>query len=421
VRATLGPEFLKYWIGSSISTIGSQVTVLAMPLTAVFIFGAGPAETGLLTALGSAPFVLLGLFAGAWIDRLPRRPVRIVADLCSALVIASVPAAALLGVLRLEQLYVVAFLAGCCSVWSRTSVAAMLPSLVGRENLLEANSRILTSFSVAQIAGPSLGGLLVQVLTAPLALAVDSASFLVSAFCVWRVRLQEPSVPAASRRSIWHDVFQGLAWLRDQPILFRLTFSIGLANLAFYGVQAVIVVYATRDLGLSPAELGLALAVMGPSSLAGSLLAVRVARRFGLGRTLVASLGGEAASRVLLLVAGGTPLTALLCIGMAQLLFGFIAPLWDVNANSLRQTVTPERLLGRVTAASSFVGIGMGPIGALLAGWIGELAGPRVALLETTLVTLLAVGVLVRSPVPSMTGSRLWHHRDVDRGASGDE
>src|SRR5215831_5471809 len=181
------PEFLKLWAGSSISTLGSQITVLALPLTAVLLFQAGPAETGLLTAAGIAPMLLFGLPAGAWVDRLPRRPVRIAADLASALVIASVPLAALFGVLQLGQLYVAAFLAGTCAVWTRLSVSAMLPSLVGRRNLLEANSKTMVSFSVAQIAGPSLAGILVQAFSAPVALLADAASFVVSAACVWWV------------------------------------------------------------------------------------------------------------------------------------------------------------------------------------------------------------------------------------------
>jgi predicted MFS family arabinose efflux permease len=396
------PEFLKVWAASSISAVGSQVTVLAVPLTAVLVFGAGPAETGLLTAVGVAPNLLLGLVAGAWVDRLPRRPVRIAADLASAVVIATIPGAALLGVLRLEHLYAVAFLAGCCTVFARISVTAMVPALVGRHNLLEANSMLISSFSLSQIIGPSLAGVLVQIISPPLALLADAASFLVSAGTFLRVRVAEPAVGASSRPGIWHEIMEGLVWLRGEPILFRLTVCIGLANLAWYGVQAVVVVFATADLGLSPAMLGLSLGAIGPASLVGALVSAHMARRLGLGPTLVIALSGEALSRVVLLLAGGPPLAAALTIGLSQAIFGFIAPLWDVNSNSLRQTATPERLLGRVSAASTFVGVGMAPIGALLAGWIGQVAGLRVALLEATFVTLIAVLVLVWSPVPRL-------------------
>jgi MFS family permease len=394
------PEFLKLWFGNSVSLLGSQVTILALPLTAVLIFGAGPAETGALTAAGVAPMVLFSLLAGAWVDRLPRRPVRITAELLSAVIIGSVPLMAVTGVLRLEYLYVVTFLAGTCALVSRLTIAVMLPMLVPKEHLLEANSKNIASFSVAQIAGPSLAGILVQLLSAPIALLADAGSFVVSAVTVWRVKLQE--TPAPQRKHLWHEVLDGLNWLRGEPILFRLTLSIGLANLAWFGVQAIIVVYGTRDLAMTPAMLGVALGLMGPASLIGALVAAPLAHRFGLGPVLVASLVGEAASRFVLLFAGGPPLVAAITLGTSQLLFGFIAPLWDVNANSLRQSTTPRPLLGRVSAANTFVGVGMAPIGALLAGLIGETAGLRAALLFTALVTLVAVAVLVRSPVPGL-------------------
>jgi MFS family permease len=395
-------EFRKLWLGSSVSAVGSQVTVLALPLTAVLIFRAGPAETGLLTALGVAPLVVFGLFVGALVDRLPRRPIAIVSDVLSAAVVVSVPIAAVLGVLRLEHLYATAFLAGTCSICRRTSVSAMLPALAGRENLVDANSKLIVSFSVAQIAGPSLAGVLVQVVSAPLALFADATSFIFSAACTARIRLHEPRSHTPDRKSIVHDVLQALVWLRYQPVLFRLSVCIGLANLAWYGVQAVIVVYATRDLGLSPAVLGLALGMVGPATLVGAVIAGHLARRYGLGPILVFSLAGEFASRVLLVGAGGSPATAALCLGASQLVFGFIAPLWDVNANSLRQSATPPEMLGRVTAATTFVGLGLASVGALLAGWIGEVAGMRVALLGTAVITLVAVTVLVRSPVPGL-------------------
>lgn len=406
------PNFMKLWVGGSVSTIGSQVTVLAMPLIAVLSFGAGPAETGLMTAAGFAPMLLFGLPAGAWIDRLPRRPIRIAADLGSALVVACVPLAGLLGALRLEHLYVVAFFGGTFAVFSRLTVSALLPRLVERSQLLEANSAMLTSFSVAQIAGPALAGLLVQVVAPPVVLLIDAASFLVSAGCF--VMLREPPSPPRERAgsSVREEIAEGLAWLRADAALFRLTVSIGLANLAWFAVQAVLVPFATRDLGLSPALLGLALGVTGPASLVGATLAARSARRFGVGPTMVASLVGEMLSRVVLLLAGGPPLEAAAVLALSQGLFGFIAPLWDVNASSLRQSVTPQRLLGRVSAASGFVGMGTAPIGALLGGWTGEIAGPRVALLAAAVVTLAAVGCLLTSAVPQLRTPPAPAHAD---------
>jgi MFS family permease len=405
-------NFRLLWLGSTVSTLGSQVTVLAMPLTAVLVFNAGAAETGLLTAAGQAPLLFFNLPVGAWIDRLPRRPVRVIANLASAATTVSVPVAALSGSLRVEHLYVVAFLVGFFSVWSRISMAAIVPGVVGRENLVEANGKMITGFTLSQIGGPALAGVLVQLLTAPVAMLADALSFVFSAVCVWNVRAAEPPRHSLEARSIWHDVFAGLAWLYSEPILFRLTLCIGLANLAWYGVQASIVLFATRDLGISPALLGVSVALLGPAALVGALVAPRVAARFGVGRTLVIALSGELLSRVLLVLAGGPPLVAAAVIGLSYLVFGFIATLWDVNANSLRQSATPEHLLGRAAGASTFVSVGMAPIGALLAGWIGEVASPRAALAETAVVTLIALALLMRSPVPHVHDTLPPRERD---------
>jgi MFS family permease len=394
------PAFLTVWLAASASAIGRQVSLLALPLTAVLMFGAGPAETGLLTAAGSAPMLLFGLFVGAWIDRLPRRPVRVIADLGSALVIGSLPAAALLGLLRLEHLYIAAFVGGTLAVCGRLALSALLPTLVGRERLLEANGKLMTTYSLSEIAGPPLGGGLVQAIGPPLALLADAVAYLVSGLSIWRLRLVEPKPKREPGASIWREIGEGLRWLHAHEVLFRLTVSIGLANLAWFGVQAVVIVFATRDLELSPTQLGVAMSAAGPASLLGAFLAARASRRFGLGPTMVTALSLEVVSRVVLVVAGGPPLMAAALVGLSYGLFGFLAPLWDVNANSLRQAMTPERLLGRVTAASTFVGVGTAPLGALLAGWLGEVAGPRVALASAAVITGLAVVCLVTSPVP---------------------
>jgi predicted MFS family arabinose efflux permease len=312
---------------------------------------------------------------------------------------ACVPVAAALGVLRLEGMYAVAFLAGTLTVFIRLSATALLPSLVGRRHLLEANGALLGSFALAQIAGPSIAGVLVQVVAPPVVLVVDALSFVVSAVCFSLLR--EP--PAGPRRkansSLLTEISEGLRWLRASGVLFRLTVAIGLANLAMMAVQAVLVPFATAELGLSPALLGLAVGAMGPMSLLGAVLAARLARLIGLGPTLIWSLSGELLSRIVLLAAGGPPLVSATVLGVSHGLFGFIAPLWDVNANSLRQSMTPERLLGRVSSASAFVGMGTAPIGALLGGWIGEAAGPRTTLLFGALVTVLALACVTTPSV----------------------
>src|SRR3989441_3863474 len=256
-------DFIKLWTGFTIARVGSQITVLALPLTAVLLLGAGATETGLLVAAQMLPSIVAGLFIGVWVDRLPRRPIMIWSDIGSAVVIASVPLAAALDALSLAQLYVVSFLGGAFAVSTDLARAAMVPSLVGRTRLVAANSRLQASSAVAQVAGPSLGGILVQALTAPIAMLCDAVGFIVSAIFIAAIRSAEAPRSRETERSVWHEVTDGLRWVRQQPIVFRCITAIALANIEWFAVQGVLVVYATRELGLSPALLGISLAAIG--------------------------------------------------------------------------------------------------------------------------------------------------------------
>src|SRR2546423_1261880 len=282
-------DFVKLWTGFTIARIGSQITVLALPLTAVLLLGAGPTETGLLVAAQMLPSIVAGLFIGVWVDRLPRRPILIWSDIGSAIVIASVPLAATLGTLSLGQLYVVSFLGGAFAVSTDLARAAMVPSLVGRARLVAANSRLQASNAVAQVAGPSLGGILVQTLTAPIAMLCDAVGFIVSAFFIATIRSSEAPRSRETEQSVWREVTEGLRWVRRQPIVLRCITAIALANIEWFAVQGVLVVYATRELGLSPALLGISLAAIGPLSLLGAWLAGPLPAPWGLRPVLLAS------------------------------------------------------------------------------------------------------------------------------------
>jgi MFS family permease len=401
-------EFSKLWGGHAVSELGSQVTVLALPLLAVLVLGAGAAEMGGLVAARLAARLAANLVVGGWIDRLPRRRILIASDLASALVIGSVPAAALAGWLRLEQLYAVTALAGVLESCRTLATASFLPTLVGRGRLVEANSRVRAATSVAQVGGPALGGALVQAVTAPIALLADAVSFLASAALTATIRRREAPAPRPTvTPGVWADLTAGMRWLRANAVLSPLLTCVALANLAWFGQQALLVLYATRELSLPPALLGIVLAAAGPAGLASAVLVGRITTRLGLGPTLVASLAIETVSRVMIPLAGGpsesaAPELAALVLLLSQALFGFSAPLWDVNALSLRQAMTPDRLLGRVNAAASVVAFGTAPVGSLLAGWLGETIGVRSALLAMALFTLLATLRAYHSPVRSM-------------------
>jgi MFS family permease len=400
---TLSPsrdaDFMKLWTGFTIARVGSQITVLALPLTAVLLLGAGATETGLLVAAQMAPSIVAGLFIGVWVDRLPRRPILIVSDIASAIVIGSVPLAAALGALSLPQLYLVSFFGGAFAVSTDLARVAFVPALVGRARLVAANSRLQASNAVAQVAGPSLGGILVQTLTAPIAMLCDAVGFIVSALFIAAIRSPEVSRSRETERSVWHEITEGLRWVGQQPIVFRCITAIALANIEWFAVQAVLVVYATRELGLSPALLGVSLAVIGPLSLLGAALAGPLTRRWGLGPVMIAALFLETLSRLLLPFAGGTPVEAATVVALSQALLGLTVPLWAVSAVSLQQALTPEHLLGRVNAATRFVAFGVAPPAAFGAGVLADVVGIRTTLFASAVIVGLAFAYLLLSPV----------------------
>ena len=392
-------DFVKLWSGFSIAVVGSQVTVLALPLAAVLVLGAGATETGLLVAFRMAPSLVVGLFIGAWVDRIPRRPILVGSDIGSAIVIGSIPVAAAMGRLGLPQLYVVAFLAGVFAVSTELARAALVPSLVGRSHLVAANSRLQASSAVAQVAGPSLGGILVQAFTAPTAMVYDALSILLSAALLARIRTQETIRPREPGQRIWHEISEGVRWMRDHEIVFRCVIAIALANIEWFAVQAIIVVYATRELGLPPALLGLSLAAIGPLSLLGAALAGPLTRRWGLGPVMIAALLLETVSRLVLPFAAGPPLEAAAVVMASQALLGLTVPLWTISSNTLQQSVTPERLLGRVTAATRFISFGVAPPSAFAAGVLADHIGMRTTLFIAGVVAAAAFLYLLASPV----------------------
>jgi MFS family permease len=389
--------FRRLWVGQTVSLFGSQVTELALPLTAALTLQATPAQMGILGALAATPWPLLGLLAGVWVDRLPRRPILILSDLARAALLLLVPLAALLGRLSLELLYVVAFCAGALSVFFEVAYNAILPALVGRARLLDANSRLQASVSVAETAGPGLAGALAQAITPPLAVLLDVVSFCVSAGFVWTITAPEPR--AAGGRSAVHEIREGLAAVLRDPVLRALVVASTSCNLFLAMNGAARVIYATRTLHLSPATVGLVFAVGGLGGLPATLLAGRAARRWGVGPTIIATQFGLAAGAGLFPLAGGPPLVAAAVLAAGMALIAAAAVIYVINVGSLRQALTPDRLQGRVAATARFVSRSALPVGFLLGGLLGE----RFGLLTPLVVPGVGLAVmalwLLASPV----------------------
>ncbi len=395
-------DFMKLWAGQTVSELGSVVTRTAVPLVALLVLGAGPFEMALLVVAGSLAVLLVGFFAGAWVDRLRRRPLLIAADAIRAVLLFSIPAAYLGGALRIEQLYLVVFLEGSLGALFDAAYPAYVPSLIGVERIVEGNSRLATSSSLAEIGGPGIAGGLVQLIGAPLAILVDAVSFVVSAISLALIRSPEPPRPVRiTSTPMRSEILDGLRLVRSHPILVPLTLRSIIAHVAgsFYGVLYTI--YLIQDLHLTPLLLGLVVSAGGVGSLIGSLFASRVIARFGFGPALIWTAAGASVIGVLTPLAGGPLVLATLMVFLPQLIGDGLQTIEGVAELSLIQGVIPDHILGRVNATLEVFSHGIAyPIGALAAAGVAAWIGVRGGIAIGWAGMALSILFLVRSPLP---------------------
>ncbi|MCL4465688.1 MAG: MFS transporter [Chloroflexi bacterium] len=396
-------DFRRLWAGQTISQFGSQVTLLALPLVAAVLLEASPFEMGLLAALEMAPFLLVGLPAGVWVDRWPRRPVLIVGDVGRALVLASVPLAYVLGRLSLPQLYLVAFVSGTLTVFFDVAYMSYLPSLMTRDRLVEGNSKLETTRAAAQIGGPGLAGVLIQAFSAPVAIAADAVSFVISAAFCLAISSKEklPSREAMGKRvGMGTEIGDGLSFVLSHPLLRAIATTTALANLSASAIMALYVLFAVRELGLEAGMLGLIFGLANFGFLVGALLAEQTARRVGVGPTIVASSLLSALGLLLVpLAARSNAIAVLIASG---LIASLAVPIYNINQVSLRQAICPQRLQGRMNATMRFLVWGTMPLGSLLGGMLGEALGLRAALAVVALLGLSCFLPVLFSPVHSL-------------------
>ncbi len=396
-------DFVKLWTAQTISMLGSQVTILALPLTAVLLLDASAFEVGLLTAFGYLPFLLIGLPAGVWVDRMRRRPVLIATDLGRAAILLLVPLLWWADMLTMEVLYPITFAAGVLTAFFDIAQQSYLPSVVERDQLSDGNAKLEISYSSSQLAGPALAGGLVQVLTAPVAILVDALSFLGSAVALLLIRRPEPAPERPEDEGgLLRQIRVGLRFVLGHRLLRPIAVTTGVGNLfdLFGMVAAVLVLYAVRELGMSPGELGLALAVANVGALLGALVNSRLVRRIGVGPAIAVSSAVPGLAVLILPLA--TPATAIAVLGGALGLCGFAIAVYNINQISLRQAVTPERLQGRMNATMRFLIWGTLPLGTVLGGALGDSIGLRPTLVIAGIGSVLACLPLVLSPVRSL-------------------
>jgi len=372
-------DFLRLWTGETISQFGSQISQLAIPLTAILVLDATAFEVAALTTVEFLPFIIFTLPAGVWVDRMRRRPILIAGDVVRALLLGSIPIAYVLDALTLGQLFVVGFLFGICTVFFDVAYQSYLPSLVERNQIIEGNSKLEITRSAAQIGGPGLGGVLIQVFTAPYAVLLDAVSFAASALAIFRIRAVEETPPTVERSdgkksSMWTELKEGLRFVLSNPNLRAQAGCTSTSNFFSSVSFSIILVYAVRELDLSPGLIGFVFSLGALGGLAAALTATRISSRFGIGPTTIVMAAFFGPTMILYAVApSGNAAVPLLVT--AQLIFGFTVVVYNIVQVSYRQAICPPRLQGRMNSVMRFIVWGTIPLGTLtggaLASWIG--------------------------------------------------
>ncbi|HEV7679656.1 MAG TPA: MFS transporter [Candidatus Dormibacteraeota bacterium] len=391
-------DFVKLWAGQSISQLGSQVSLLAIPLTAVVALGANAFQAGLLGTFEFLPFLLVGLPAGVWVDRMARRPVLIAADVGRTVALASIPIVAEMHMLHMPQLYMVSFVVGVLTVFFDVAYQSYLPSLVEREQLVDGNGKLEFSRATAEIAGPGLGGALVGVLTAPVAVAVDAGSYVLSVASLLLIRRKEVVEPRVAGSNLRSELAEGLRYVWRHPLLRPIAFCTGIGNYFGHIGTAVVILYAVRTLGMSPGLIGLWFSLGSIGAPLGALLAGRASRRFGAGHTIIGTAVLFSGSWLLVPLAPvGFPLPFLVASGVIGSLGSVM---YNITQVSLRQAIAPRRIQGRMNATMRFLVWGTIPLGAFTGGLVGNSFGLRTALWLGAAGQFLAIIPPLLSPVP---------------------
>ncbi|MEO8302518.1 MAG: MFS transporter [Betaproteobacteria bacterium] len=395
------------WSAQGVSAVGSRITRTALPIAAILIAGAGALDLGLLTVALTLPGALLAWVGGGWVDRNRRRPLLIGADVVRAVALLSIPVAAFAGAVTLPLLYVVATVTGIATVLFELADHVFIIDLVGRKRVLDANGKREAVDAIAEISGPALGGALVALLTAPIAIAVDAATFVVSALLVGRIGKRETVAPAPTTRSFADDVRTGIRVVWHDPAIRVLFLATATLFLCMSFMASLYTLFALSYLGLTPTELGITIGCGGIGGLAGAAIAGPAATRWGPRRVLIGALLVGSGAQVLIPLAPALPWVAMVFLIAAQVLGDGALTVYFVNETSLRQRLLPPEALGRAAATWQVAAGLLTPAGALVGAALAETAGMRPALWALAIGVALAALVLIkaRRRLPSTSAS----------------
>ena len=398
-------DFMRLWTGQTISQLGDEVTQLAIPLVAALTLTASPFEFGILGVLQMLPFIVLTIPAGVWVDRLRRRPILIGANLGRAILLTSIPVAFLGGWLTIWQLYVVAFAVGCLEVFFDVAYQSYLPSVVERDRLVEGNAKLELSVSATSFVGPTIAGFLAELLRPATAIFFDAASYIGSVVMLLLIRRPEARPEAhdpatGPRPSMRQDAVEGLRYVLGHRYLRYIAACTGTLNLFGNIGGVILLLYVVQDLGLTPGTIGIVLAIGNLGVLVGALLSERLGRWIGVGPTIVwTALFSSFSLIAVALAPRDAPLPFLIAGGFIGTV---TAVIYNVNQVSLRQAITPDRMLGRMNATMRFIVWGTIPIGALAGGVLGGVIGLQATIWVGGIGSFLGFLPVLLSPVRSL-------------------
>jgi MFS family permease len=396
----LSASFRRLWLSLTVTSFGAQITNLALPLTAALLLNATPMQMGILVALETLPFALFSLHAGVLLDRVRKLPVIIAADVGRGIALLAIPVTAWFGVLSMEILFAVGFLCGMQNVVGGAAYQVLLAQMAGRKRLVEANAKVTLGETSAALVGPGIAGGLIHVLTAPFAIALDAMTFFASALMLRRIKAPNDVARDGGNGGVWREIGEGLKLVWGNRTLRGLAWLAGIWQFLHHMQVAVLILFATRELGLSAGAIGLAFVFGGAGCVLASASAERLSARFGIGPVIVHGLILSAFGWQAYGLIGGPPWLAGLLLGVAMLVFDFGAILYAINYLSLRQAITPDRLLGRMTATMRFVTVASAPIGSLVGGALASQIGLRSTLLAVGMLgLLLSAAAVLWSPV----------------------
>ncbi|TKR23259.1 MFS transporter [Cellulomonas hominis] len=395
-------DFRRLWVGDAFGQLGFQLTSIALPVLAVRDLDATEWQMGLLTAAETAAFLVIGLPTGAWVDRMRKRRVLVTADLVRAATLAAVVALALTGHASMAVLYAGALVMSVATVFFDVAHQSYVPGLVGLAHIGEGNAKLQATQSVAGVAGPALGGALLRVVVAPVLLAVNVVTYLVSALALSRIRKVEELPPREDRRPLKDEIAEGLGFVLRQPLLRRIVACTAIGNLFTAAAGAVTVIFVLRTLGLDEAAYGTVLSASAVGGLLGAVASDRLVRWFGEGRVIPLSALAFAPGAALTPLAAVLPFPPQATLIAGGALFFFAVVVYNVAQVSFRQRVCPPPLLGRMNASVRFIVWGTTPIGGLLGGWLGHTYGATPTLWVAAAGSVLAALPVLLSPLLRM-------------------